>query len=163
MGFINAYKRLEKICGEVMDDERKVSAYIDKMKEIYNGSDYVIGWDEDLKMLKHYRWIRNQIVHEPNCTEENMCTWEDEAWLEEFYQRILNCSDPLALYAKAVKRSAYQNQKTNHQAYPSRQKTNSNQYQHNEKDAYETSEVSFLGVVLFFLLVLFLFLLFVNI
>lgn len=47
MGFINAYKRLEKICGEVMNDDRKVSAYIDRMKETYNGSDYVIGWNED--------------------------------------------------------------------------------------------------------------------
>ena len=30
MGFIDSYKRLEKLCGEVMDDEKRLSAYIDE-------------------------------------------------------------------------------------------------------------------------------------
>ena len=31
MGFIDSYKHLEKLCGEILNDERKVSAYIDEM------------------------------------------------------------------------------------------------------------------------------------
>lgn len=65
MGFIDSYKQLEKLCGEIMGDERRVSAYIDEMTRIPNGSYYVKEWEEDLKKLKRYRWIRNKIVHDP--------------------------------------------------------------------------------------------------
>ena len=65
MGFIDSYKHLEKLCGEILNDERKVSAYIDEMINTPRGVCLVRGWNEDLKKLKHYRWVRNQIVHEP--------------------------------------------------------------------------------------------------
>lgn len=65
------------------------------------GSRFVPGWDEDLKQLKHYRWVRNQIVHEPNCTEENMCEYGDAQWLDNFRSRIMAANDPLAQYRKA--------------------------------------------------------------
>lgn len=55
MGFIESYKHLEKICGEIMNDERRLSAYIDEMLKKPNGAFYVSGWNEDLKQLKHYR------------------------------------------------------------------------------------------------------------
>ena len=102
MGFIDAYKRLEKLCGEVLDDDRKVSAYIDEMLNTPRGAYYVSGWDKDLKQLKHYRWIRNRIVHDPGCSEENMCSDDDIQWLVDFYSRIMDRTDPLALYRKAM-------------------------------------------------------------
>ena len=101
MGFLSAYKHLEKLCGEVMGDERKISAYIDEMYSTPRGWKVVAGWDEDLRKLKQYRRIRNQIVHEPDCSEETMCVPEDEQWLETFYDRILTGTDPLTLYRKA--------------------------------------------------------------
>ena len=103
MGFLDSYKHLEKICGEIMKDERKVSAYIEEMQRIFDGPYYVKSWNDDLKQLKHYRWIRNQIVHEPTCTEAAMCVPEDTAWLDGFYTRIMEQTDPLALYYKAIK------------------------------------------------------------
>jgi hypothetical protein len=106
MGFMSSYKHLEKLCGEVMNDERKVSAYIDEMVKTPQGAGRVAGWNEDLKRLKHYRWVRNQIVHEPDCTEENMCDPEDVRWLKDFYDRIMDREDPLALYRKATHRTA---------------------------------------------------------
>lgn len=106
MGFIEAYKQLEKLCGEVLDDDRCVSAYIDEMINNQSGAYLVKGWSDDLKQLKHYRWVRNQIVHEPNRTEQNMCAPNDTEWLKHFYSRIMNQNDPLALYAKAVKGQA---------------------------------------------------------
>lgn len=102
MGFIDSYKHLEKLCGEVLNDERRVSGYIDEMLNTSRGSYLVRGWDADLKQLKHYRWVRNQIVHEPGCSETNMCDHEDVLWLDNFYSRIMNQTDPLALYAKAT-------------------------------------------------------------
>ena len=122
MGFMDAYKRLEKLCGDVMDDSRKVTAYIDEMIETPRGEYYVRGWDEDLRKLKHYRWVRNQIAHEEGCTEQNMCTAEDEAWIKNFYTRIMNQNDPISLYYRAKRKNeaatARVNEpvrKTNHQ------------------------------------------------
>lgn len=103
MEFMNAYKRLEKLCGDILNDERRISAYIDEMAKISDGSTKVHNWDNDLKKLKHYRWIRNQIVHEPDCQEENICHPDDVAWLNNFYSRIMNQTDPLALYLKSSK------------------------------------------------------------
>ena len=147
MSFISSYKRLEKLCGEVMNDERKVSAYIDKMINTKQGSMVVSGWNEDLKKLKHYRWVRNQIVHEPNCTEENMCEVKDELWIDEFYQRILNCTDPLALYYQATKKKMGSNYRNTNQ---------SNQYQRNDEYRSDESEASPLLFDLFVLVILFL-------
>ena len=102
MGFIDSYKHLEKLCGEVLNDDRRISAYIDEMTNTPRGSYYVRTWNEDLKKLKHYRWVRNQISHEPDCTEQNMCKAEDEIWLDEFYSKIMNQTDPLTLYHRAI-------------------------------------------------------------
>ena len=102
MGFIDSYKHLEKLCGEVLNDDRRISAYIEEMQHTTNGSYYVRSWNEDLKNLKHYRWVRNQISHEPGCTEENMCDPEDALWIDEFYSRIMNQTDPLSQYHQAT-------------------------------------------------------------
>ncbi len=104
MGFIDSYKNLEKLCGEMYDEERRLSAYIDDMKKVSNGSFYVKGWDDDLKQLKYYRWIRNKISHEPNCNEQNMCDPSDTEWLDNFRARIMSRTDPLALYSQTIKK-----------------------------------------------------------
>lgn len=103
MSFIDSYKHLEKLCGDMLSDTHGVSTYIDEMINKPRGSYLVRGWDEDLKQLKRYRWVRNQIVHEPDCSEENMCDPEDADWLDDFYDRIMNQTDPLALYHKATR------------------------------------------------------------
>ena len=102
MGFLESYKRLERLCRDVMDDDRRLSAYIDEMVRLTDGSRRVSGWDRDLKQLKHYRWVRNQIVHDPDCSEENMCGPEDVRWIEDFHARIMNQTDPLALYRRVT-------------------------------------------------------------
>ena len=102
MGFLESYKRLERLCRDVMDDDRQVSAYIDEMVRLSDGSRWVSGWDRDLKQLKHYRWVRNQIVHEPDCSEETMCSPEDVRWIEDFHARIMNQTDPLAMYRRVT-------------------------------------------------------------
>ena len=100
MEFINSYKHLEKLCNEIYGGNHGISAYIDDMSKLTSASYYVSSWDDDLKQLKHYRWIRNKIVHDPNCTEENMCEYEDAKWLDNFYSRVISRTDPLALYYK---------------------------------------------------------------
>lgn len=102
MSFISSYKHLEKLCGEVMNDRRCISAYIEDMERTPHGAFCVPSWNDDLKALKHYRWVRNQIAHEPDCDEDNMCDEDDVLWLDQFYSRIMNQTDPLTLYRKAT-------------------------------------------------------------
>ena len=101
MSFIDSYKRLEKLCNEIYGDIHGVKAYIEEMNNTPLGARYVLGWDEDLKRLKHYKWVRNQIAHDPGCTEENMCEYGDAQWLDNFRSRIMSANDPLTLYRKA--------------------------------------------------------------
>ena len=103
MNFIDSYKKLEKLCNEMYGDKHGVSLYIDEMINRPVGSRYVKSWNEDLKQLKHYRWVRNQIVHEPGCTETNMCNRDDIQWINNFYTRMMSTSDPLALYRKTIR------------------------------------------------------------
>lgn len=119
MGFFEEFKRLEKLCSEVMNDDHGVSAYIDEMINLPQGAYLVRDWNEDLKQLKHYRWVRNQIAHNPDCCEENMCNLEDIRWLIEFHSRIMTQTDPLALYRKATQPcSVSVPKKINKQPYP---------------------------------------------
>ena len=114
MGFIDSYKKLEKLCSEIYDTSHGVTAYIDEMENIYDGLSFVITWNDDLKMLKHCRWVRNKIAHEPGCTEKNTCEEGDKEWIEEFYSRMLKGQDPLATYRKkkmALKQAEKQKQK----------------------------------------------------
>ncbi len=85
------------------DARNGISGYIEDMESHPRGAYQVVGWDDDYKALKHYRWVRNQIAHEVYADEENMCEPGDIEWLEDFYQRIMNQTDPLALDYQASK------------------------------------------------------------
>ena len=76
------------------------------MKGIADGEERVSGWNADLKKLKHCRWVRNKIVHEPGCTEENMCEPGDSKWLLAFHSRIMSKKDPLSMYRKGKKQNS---------------------------------------------------------
>lgn len=103
MGFMDSYKHLERLCGDMLGDERRISAYIDEMYENTEGWDLVEGWESDLKKLKHYRWVRNRIVHEPDAYEDELCDAEDIEWLDDFYYRIIDREDPLNRYYEIVR------------------------------------------------------------
>ncbi len=101
MGFMNSYKRLDNLCRDM--NGVGVTGYIEDMKREPNGAYAVHGWKDDYRNLKHYRYIRNQIAHDNYADEDNMCTYEDEEWIDCFYQRIMTQSDPLALYYASTK------------------------------------------------------------
>lgn len=48
MSFIDSYKHLEKLCSEILNDDRRLSAYIDEMINTPYGNHYVRNWDDDL-------------------------------------------------------------------------------------------------------------------
>lgn len=154
LSFLESYKHLEKICGDIMKDERRVSAYIDAMAQKPKGSFYVSGWNDDLKHLKHYRWVRNKITHEPGCTEQNMCDPNDTVWLKDFYERIMNQTDPLALYYQATKPRPMQ-----HSSKMKRQsQVNSNLINKTEKHNYKQNRnihYKFIGYIILIICILF--------
>ena len=104
MSFMSSYKRLDRLCREIYPDARNgVSGYIGDMEQKPGNAFRVPGWDGDLKALKHYRWVRNQIAHDENADEESLCEPGDALWLDDFYQRIMDRTDPLALAYQASK------------------------------------------------------------
>lgn len=102
MAFMEAYKRLDILCADIMNNGRGISSYIEEMSRIPGNAWRIPGWDFDLKQLKHCRWIRNQIAHDPNCNEQNLSTEAEVRWLEKFHRRILEQQDPLTIYRKAT-------------------------------------------------------------
>lgn len=98
MGFMESYKHLDNLCKDM--NGIGVTGYIKDMEQMQNGSFYVAGWKKDYMQLKHYRYIRNQIAHENYADESNMCSAGDTVWLDEFYRRIMEQTDPLALCYK---------------------------------------------------------------
>lgn len=102
MRFIESYKRLDNLCKDLLGSETGVTSYICNMEELMYARFQITNWESDYNKLKHYRYIRNQIVHENFANEANMCNENDLQWIEQFYQRILNRTDPLALHQKAV-------------------------------------------------------------
>lgn len=98
MGFLQTYKRLDNLCKDM--NGVGVTGYINDMEQAACGQYRVLGWKDDYCRLKHCRYIRNKIVHENYAEESNMCSPEDSVWLDEFYQRILEQKDPLAVFYK---------------------------------------------------------------
>lgn len=100
MGFIDSYKRLDNLCKDRFKSETGVTMYINNMECLTHVRFQIDRWDSDYKQLKHYRHIRNQIVHDNNVTEGNSCSEQDIQWVEHFHQRILQRTDPISLYHK---------------------------------------------------------------
>lgn len=101
MGFMSSYKKLDNLCRDM--NGIGVTGYIEDMEQNPNGDYHVPGWKNDYYKLKRYRYIRNQIAHENDANEDNMCSAEDENWIKSFYDRIMVQKDPLALYYKVTR------------------------------------------------------------
>lgn len=97
--FFEAYKHLDKLCGEIFDCRNGISEYITQMESLPRGHRLVSNWDSDYKNLKHIRWVRNQIAHESSCCA--ISNREDIEFAELFYTRIMNQDDPFSRLRKS--------------------------------------------------------------
>lgn len=62
--FFEEYKKLDNLCKDLFKSDRGVSQYIEEMEcTPLSKSRLVELWQNDYKMLKHVRWIRNNIAH----------------------------------------------------------------------------------------------------
>ena len=97
------YKRLDKICREAYNTEKGITTYIDAMKAVpAEKSRAVPGWNSDLGRLISLRHVRNQFAHDVGTVASALCSEEDIVWLENFYRRITEARDPLALLEKST-------------------------------------------------------------
>ena len=99
--FLEEYKRVETVCGDMFGCRAGVSEYIKTMEATPEYKrELVEGWDSSFKKLKHLRWIRNKIAHEPDFDE---CEKADLTDLKLFHADLLKSRDPLARLARAEK------------------------------------------------------------
>ncbi len=95
--FQEEYKKLDKLCKDCFSSVDGVSEYIRQMeKEQYSLRRFITSWEYDYKMLKHIRWVRNQLSHEIGTLHSDICTQEDLYFVTNFYNEIMKCKDPLA-------------------------------------------------------------------
>jgi len=108
--FLEEYKRLDRLCQDMLSTLQGVSEYINRMELLFEqGEEFVDEWTINYKMLKHFRWLRNRIVH---CVEETECSLKEIEMITNFYHQILIQQDPLALLYK-INQKIYKNKTTN--------------------------------------------------
>lgn len=88
-------------------EDKGVTNYINDMKAVpyieYIG---INNWKNDLEQLIRMRCIRNDLAHIGGTFGEQICTQMDIDWIKDFYRRIMEQSDPMAvLYLKNKNRS----------------------------------------------------------
>ena len=86
--FFEAYKRLDRLCRDILNCQNGVSEYIQQMDKTPQAQYTVTNWEKDYKMLKHIRWVRNQIAHDTS--DAPFSTEADLEFTNAFYDRIIN-------------------------------------------------------------------------
>lgn len=98
LSFFEEFKHLDKLCGEIYNTNNGITHYIEDMKAKGTYSyGHIPGWESDLKHLIQYRHIRNHMAHSEGAFEIQNCTQKDIDWIRNFYERIMNQSDPLGM------------------------------------------------------------------
>ncbi len=102
--FFDEYKRLDKLCTELFGkNSGGITSYINEMEAksiMGNQTRRIAEWNGTLAKLKKLRHIRNNMAHGEISFGDVNCTQEDVEWLRNFYDRIMQVSDPLAQYRK---------------------------------------------------------------
>ena len=110
--FLEEYKQLDKLCGELYDGQPGVTSYINEMKSMnWNDAREISNWKSDLSNLIRLRHIRNHLAHTEGAFDEKLCTSDDVNWVKDFRNRILKQTDPLAMLLKHSKKiTRYENE-----------------------------------------------------
>ena len=93
--FLEKYKHLDKLCRDMFGTEQGVTDYINTAK-----NDTYLQNHNDIRKLIRLRHIRNQLGHDIDAFNTPMCSQRDIDWLDNFYKKVYNVSDPLSLSLK---------------------------------------------------------------
>ena len=101
--FFEEYKKLDNLCKDLLGSNQGVTQYVNEMEQIpFEKSKLVESWQYDYKMLKHIRWIRNNIAHNNGDSE---CSESDVQYVKNFYQRIINRTDSFSLINVEIRKA----------------------------------------------------------
>ena len=96
--FFDEYTKLDNLCRQMFNSEKGVTSYIEAMESTPAAkSRNVPEWGSDLKMLKQYRHIRNELAHSTGAFHRDICFSYDITWIKMFYNRITKQKDPLGI------------------------------------------------------------------
>jgi len=99
--FQEQYKKLDNLCKDCYNSREGVSEYIKQMDNCWlQGAKLVNEWEYLYKMLKHVRWIRNQLAHEVGTLNSDIVEEKDLLFVCDFYNKILHVEDPLSIMRK---------------------------------------------------------------
>ena len=101
--FFEEYKKLDNLCKYLLGSNQGITQYVNEMEQIpFEKSKLVESWQYDYKMLKHIRWIRNNIAHNNG---DSKCSESDVQYVKNFYQRIINRTDPFSLINVEIRKA----------------------------------------------------------
>ncbi len=95
---VEEFGNLERLCSQIYNEKHGVTCYIEEMERTYSGSSRIANWEWDLKQLREIRHKRNNLSHGEVSFTSPWATEEDVDFIVKFRERILNCTDPLALH-----------------------------------------------------------------
>ena len=104
--YIDEYKRVDKICSDMLGESGGITAYIEQMKRAAGSGEELPGsWSTAVKTLVHLRHIRNSIAHD---TSPVSCTQNDLNSLKAFGRALNDGRDPISClnsYKKQTQRT----------------------------------------------------------
>lgn len=105
--FLEEYKRLDKLCKELLNSSEGVSSYICEMEMTpYEATANIPTWEATYNEIKHYRWMRNQLVHEISL-DEDFCKKEDIEGVKNLYELMFKTQDPLSIADRSKQNDYY--------------------------------------------------------
>lgn len=127
--FFEEYKKLDNLCKDLFKSDRGVSQYIEEMEcTSFTKSRLVESWQDDYKMLKHVRWIRNNIAHN---NDYSGCNKSDVKNVKDFYQKIINQKDPFSV----IDQNSRELQRRNNKNYNTKRTDETAVYRENNSNA----------------------------
>ncbi len=100
--FMDKYKKLDNLFKQCYNSKDGVTEYINQMEKLWSkGINRVSNWEYTYKQLKHVRWVRNQLAHEVGTFDTDIVEHSDLNFVNEFYNSIINSTDPLAVVRKS--------------------------------------------------------------
>ncbi|MBR6794373.1 MAG: hypothetical protein IKM48_08485 [Clostridia bacterium] len=111
---VEYFGELEQLCNQIYQQSHGVTVYIEEMMELKDrGAQVVRYWDYYLKRLKEVRHKRNKLSHGEVSFGEAWAEKEDLDFLSEFKEKLLDQTDPIALYRKHLKARTRKNARAN--------------------------------------------------
>lgn len=117
--FFDEYKRLDKLCSDMYGKSSGgVTSYINDMESVSSSdAQKILDWHSTYNKLKSLRHIRNQMAHGEGSFDDYVCSYDDIEWLRDFRNKIMNVSDPLAIYRSNMeKKKQLQNKQIHKQS-----------------------------------------------